>query len=174
MLKQLEPKMVTLCDTEFAIYPFGAMKAANLSGELIKFFGPIVSGVVPLVLGSDDVMNMDLKNAMPLVMGAFSVMDGDTVEKLLNKLLLGENITCSHITENGRVQEKLSVDILNDVFCQNIDDMYRLAYEVIKVNYAGFFEKLFNGQSGKLKETILKLISTNTEISTEAVSQNLS
>lgn len=172
MLKQIEPKFVKLCDTDFAIYPFGAMKAANLSGELFKFFGPIVSGVVPLVLGSDDVMEMDVKNAMPLVMGAFSVMDGDTVEKLLNKLLLGGNISCSYISENGPVQEKLSLDLLNAIFCQNIDDMYRLAYEVIKVNYAGFFEKLFNGQSGKLKEMIGKLMSEDTETSTQADSQS--
>ena len=29
MIKQIEPNRVSLCGVDFAIYPFGAMKAAN-------------------------------------------------------------------------------------------------------------------------------------------------
>ena len=74
MIKQIEPNRVSLCGVDFAIYPFGAMKAANLSGELGKFLGPIVAGCLPLIgSNDDDVLSMDLKDAMPLITGAFSM-----------------------------------------------------------------------------------------------------
>lgn len=173
MLKNMEPQRVTIDGVDFAIYPFGAMQAANLSGELGRFFGPMVSGLVPLALGeSDDVLSVDLKDAMPLVTMAFSTLDGDTVEKLLRKLLInGKNISCQYREHNGEVvQSVLDQDLLDVIFCQNIDGLYRLAYEVIKVNFSGFFKKLLI-QSGaqNLKEKFLSKMG-NTDISTGASS----
>lgn len=90
MIKQIEPNRVSLCGVDFAIYPFGAMKAANLSGELGKFLGPIVAGCLPLIgSNDDDVLSMDLKDAMPLITGAFSTLDGDTIEKLFRTWFFG-------------------------------------------------------------------------------------
>ncbi len=162
MLKQIEPKIVTIDgieNTEFAIYPFGAMQAANLSGELGKFFGPMIAGLVPLVLGNsgDDVLSADLKDAMPLVTAAFSSLDGDNVERLLRKLLItGKNVSFQCRDGNGEVVQKvLDQSLIDEVFCQNIDGLYRLAYEVINVNFSGFFTRLLT-QSGvqNLKEKI--------------------
>lgn len=172
MLKQIEPKTVTLCDVDFAIYPFGAMKAANMSGELGKFFGPLVAGLAPVILGDtegeNDVLSMDLNDAMPLVTGAFSTLDGDVVEKLFRKLLLGGHISYRYRdNETGKeVIDKLNSDSLDEIFCQNVDDMYRLAYEVIKLNYKGFFKKLL-GQSGNLQEKVKSMMSGSMESLTE-------
>lgn len=152
MLKRIEPKIVTICDVEFAIYPFGAMKAANLSGELGKFFGPIVSGIIPLFGNMkpgeskdtiDDFLSIDLKDALPLVTEAFASLDGDIVEKLLRKLLLGGNIKCRYRDDKGNLETStLTQDFLDEIFCQDVGELYRLAYEVISLNYAGFFKKL--------------------------------
>ncbi len=178
MLKQIEPKRITIEDVEFAIYPFGAMQAANLSGELGKFFGPMIAGLVPLVLGDsgDDVLSVDLKDAMPLVTMAFSTLDGDNVERLLRKLLIdGKNISCQYREDNGEIRQGvLNQDLIDNIFCQNIDGLYRLAYEVINVNFSGFFKKLL-AQSGvqNLKGTILSKMG-NMEPLMEAGSANLS
>lgn len=173
MLKQIEPKKVTLCDVEFAIFPFGAMKAANLSGELGKFLGPIVAGALPLLGSNDDVMSLDLKDAMPMVTGAFSSLDGDVLEKLLRKLLLDGNIACSYMDESTgqQLQGKLTQDLLDGIFCQNVDDMFRLAYEVITLNYSGFFKKLL-GQSGSLSDKVAQMMSGSMETSMGAVFQS--
>ena len=165
MLKRIEPKTVTICEVEFAIYPFGAMKAANLSGELGRFFGPIVSGIIPLIGSGEssvsngiDIMSVDLKDAMPLVTSSFASLDGDSVEKLLRKLLLGGNISCRYRDDKGElIVSVLSQDLLDEIFCQNVDDLYRLAYEVISLNYAGFFAKIlarFGVQKGEETEEI--------------------
>ena len=119
MIKQIEPNRVSLCGVDFAIYPFGAMKAANLSGELGKFLGPIVAGCLPLIgSNDDDVLSMDLKDAMPLITGAFSTLDGDTIEKLFRKLLLQQNISCSYTdpATGQPVQTWLTQDVLDQIF----------------------------------------------------------
>lgn len=168
MIKQIEPNRVSLCGVDFAIYPFGAMKAANLSGELGKFLGPVVAGCLPLIGSNDDVLSLDLKDAMPLVTGAFSTLDGDTIEKLFRKLLLQQNISCSYTdpATGQQVQTWLTQDVLDQIFCQNVDDMYRLAYEVINVNFKGFFKKLL-GQSGGLSQKVVTIWSGSMENSTE-------
>ncbi len=172
MLKQIEPKRVSLCGADFAIFPFGAMKAANLSGDLGRFLGPIVAGCLPLIGSSDETMSLDLKDAFPLVTEAFASLDGDVIEKLFRKLLLDGNITCSYIDHAGqRVQNRLTQDILDEIFCQNIDDMFRLAYEVININYSGFFKKLL-GQSGNLGNKVVMMMSGSTGSLMQGNSQN--
>jgi hypothetical protein len=177
MLKRTEPKRITLCDVDFAIFPFGAMKAANMSGELGKLLGPIVAGVLPLI-GTDsngedtDVLTMDLSQAMPLVTEAFNSLNGDVIERLLSKLLLEGNISCEYIDEKGeKVQSKLSRNLVDEIFCQNVDDLYRLAIEVINYNYRGFFKKLLN-RFGDHTKNPEKIVLGSTEILTRASSVN--
>lgn len=163
-MKQIEPKQVTIDDITYAVYPFDAMYAANLSGELGRFLGPIVSGMLPLLGTDDDLLTMDLSEAMPMLVSAFETLDGDRVERLLKKLLTDrKNISCEYRDETtGKIEQHiLSLDLLNQIFCQNIGCMYMLAVEVIKVNYSGFFEKLL-GQSGNLQEIIKAKMSGST------------
>lgn len=175
MLKQIEPKIVNMCDASFAIYPFPAMKSASLSGELGKFFGPLVAGCLPLIAvdSDEDVLDLDIKNAMPLVTSAFSSLSGDSVEKILTKLLLDGNIAVSYTdpSTGEKVQSRLNRAIFDELFCQDIGEAYRLAYEVINLNFKGFFKKLL-GQSGKLNAIIEKIQSGSTENLTQADSQS--
>lgn len=175
MVKQLEPKRVTIGEVTFAIFPFGAFYAANLSGDLGKFLGPIVAGALPLLGSDSDVMELDLKEAMPLVIGAFEALDGDSVEKLLKKLLINQkNISCEYRDDKGEVvQSILSSDLADSIFCQNVYGMYRLAVEVINVNYSGFFKNLL-GQYGNLKGILGTMTPGSTEDLTVVDSQILS
>jgi hypothetical protein len=174
MMKQIEPKRVTICEVEFAIYPFGAMKAANLSGELGRFLGPIVAGVLPLIGSNEDVLQMDLKAAMPLVTEAFSSLDGDVVEKLLRKLILDGNINCRYMDEStGKfIQSKLTQELADSIFCQQVDELYKLAFEVINLNYSGFFKKLLD-QYGDLSQKTQNVVLRSTESLTKDNLANL-
>lgn len=176
MVKQLDPKITVLGDVTYAIYPFGGMYAANLSGELGKFLGPIAAGALPLIGSDSDVMELDLKEAMPLIIGAFETLDGDKVENLLKKLLINKkNISCQYRDESTgeAVKSILTEDLANSLFCQDVYGMYRLAVEVINVNYSGFFKKLL-GQSGNLKGILGTMTPGSTEDLTVIDSQNLS
>ena len=43
----------------------------------------------------------------------------------------------------------------NEVFCEDVQDMFLLAFEVIRTNYNGFFKKL-GGRFGSLIEGLTK------------------
>ena len=94
-----------------------------------------------------------------MITGAFAALDGDKAEELLDKLLLRKgNISCQYRDQSGSmVQEVLNQSLLDSLFCQNVDGLLRLAVEVIKVNYSGFFEKLLT-QSGGLEKNLIRLV----------------
>ena len=49
----------------------------------------------------------------------------------------------------------LTEDLANEVFCEDVQDMFLLAFEVIRTNYNGFFKKL-GGRFGPLIEGLTK------------------
>jgi hypothetical protein len=132
----------------FYIRPFPAFTAANISGELAGVLAPALAGAVPLLGSSEsDVMNLDVSSFG----GALSSLNGDKVEKLLNKLLVKHgNITVKLKGESEPVL--LDGDLVNEVFCGEAQDMFILAYEVVQANFTGFFEKI-GGQFGIRKAT---------------------
>lgn len=152
-MKQFEAKTAKIGRNEFAIFPFPAFRAANLSGELLKTAAPLIVGIVPLLKSDEDISDFGAEE-IRAVSDAFSSFDGDAVERLLKKLLIdGKNITV--INEEYPDGERLTFDLANEVFCENVQDMYLLALEVIKLNYNGFFGKLTNqygGAAGRLSK----------------------
>lgn len=142
-MKQLESREVHIGENTFYIRPLPAMKAANVSGELANLILPVLSGLAPLagmVTDGKDLFDIDLEQAGPAISGAFSNLSGDKLEKVLRLLLLtGGNIAVEQPDEKA---EKLTEDLLNEVFCENVQDMFILAFEVIRSNYNGFFKKL--------------------------------
>lgn len=184
-MKMTEPKAVVVQGTTFYIYPFSAFKAANLSGELIALLGPMLGGLASLVSdgeadgnsntsdtkvtaaksGSEDNSfldkDIDWSKVSDAMGSAFSTLSGDKVESILRKLLIANrNITAEY---DGQVSY-LDEDILNDIFCGEIQGMYVLAYHVIKNNFGGFFAK-FESQSGSAIKMIqqIQVTSKNTE-----------
>ena len=170
-MKRSDNKKVSLGEYNFYIYPFGAMRAAKISGELIGFASPLLAALVSLVGGTNDgeaigsVMDMDTTEAVKYIVPAFNGIKGDDVEKLLRLLLIKyQNIAFD--TDEDKVTDWLDENALDMIFIGKLTDMYLLAWEVIKLNFGGFFEKLSNrlGDQDGLLGNALTLI--NTERST--------
>lgn len=178
-MKQLESREVTVGENIFYIRPLPAFKAANLSGELAALVLPLVTGLTSLIPAGTTAENMgnglfdiDVKDAGPAISAAFSSLSGDKIEAILKHLLIaGKNISVE--VPGGRVQI-LTEDLANEVFCEDVQDMFILAFEVIRTNYNGFFKKL-GGRFGPVVEALKQTVTpsqTSTESSTSAASAN--
>ncbi|MDR3165433.1 MAG: hypothetical protein LBU13_07625 [Synergistaceae bacterium] len=144
----------------FYIRAFPAFTAANISGELAAVLAPAMAGIVPLAAqrGQADVMNIDVSQFSSAMAG----LSGDKVEILLKKLLTKYgNISIE--TDDG--VKPLDNDLANEVFCGDVQNMFVLAFEVIRANFGGFFENLA-GQFGLQKvdiPTMMKAAQADTE-----------
>lgn len=170
-LKQLEPTIVTIGEVKFYICPFPAMKAANISGELTTVLSPLLGALTPIldkINDSDDDSDNSEKSFLDENAGEVlgSVMTnvsikGDDVERLMKKLLLGGHISVEYESDDGNTEsEKLTADLLNELFCGNVQDMYVLCWHVIKTNFGGFFKKLsaLSGKAGLAGEKVIRKI----------------
>lgn len=148
ILRTIEPIKVTVGDVDFAIYPFQAFKAANISGEIMGLLVPMLGALVPLFNKEDDVLDTDIENAAPAIAGAFNSLNGDKVELLLRKLLTDHSNIVTEIEDSeGNVKQiYLTEEVINTygLFCGDVQEMYILAFHVLKVNYKGFFGKIGN------------------------------
>jgi len=131
----------------FYVRPFGAFKASNLSGEIFSLFSPILAGVAPILAGEGNndgqasVFDIDAEKAAPHLANALSGINGDKMEKLLKKLLIQyKNVSIE--LEGEDEAQILTEDIADEVFCGDAQDMFILAFDVIRANYSGFFKKL--------------------------------
>ena len=171
-MKQHEVKQKrTLSGNVFHVRPFGAFKAANMSGEILSLLTPILAGVAPIIaaadVSGDDVsfLDMDAEKAAPHLANAMSGISGDKLEALLKKLLIQHgNISVEIQNENGSMKsaELLTEDLANEVFCGDTQDLFILAFDVIKVNFSGFFKKL-GGQYGGVINALLAKGSPSSE-----------
>lgn len=178
-MKQLESREVTVGENIFYIRPLPAFKAANLSGELAALVLPLVTGLTTLIPAGTTAENMgnglfdiDVKDAGPAISAAFSSLSGDKIEAILKHLLIaGKNIS---VEVPGERVQILTEDLANEVFCEDVQDMFILAFEVIRTNYNGFFKKL-GGRFGPVVEALKQTVTpsqTSTESSTSAASAN--
>ena len=100
-------------------------------------------------------MDLNIEDAAPAISGAFSALSGDKLEAILKHLLIaGKNIAFE--TPEDEKPRVLTEDLANEVFCEDVQDMFLLAFEVIRTNYNGFFKKLgsrFGSLVGDLMKT---------------------
>ena len=153
-LKQMEAQKVNIGDNTFYIKPFPAFKAANITGDLASVLSPLIGVIAPLV-GNGDLMDIDVNKAAEALSGSTAI-NGDKLESLMSKLLLGENIVIEYEDDDGKThQEMLNRDLADEVFCGNVQDMFVLCVYVIKLNFNGFFERLAT-LSGKAEPVAIK------------------
>lgn len=189
-MKQTETTMKKVGNTKFYITPFPAFSAAKISGELISVLAPVLGGLAPMLKGVDmsdanklkgadaskaaDLMDMNIDEVLPVLADSLAQVDGNKLEHLARQLLT-DNKNIAYENEEGEA-ERLTYDAANEIFCGEIQDMILLCWEVIKLNFNGFFKKIA-GPSGslrgitdqasmKLKETTAKLGTTNGDSST--------
>ena len=164
-MKQMEVTEKKIGDSTFYIKPFPAFVAVNISGELASVLSPLLGGVAALVgsnngeEGSEDkpknIMDVDVEDALPALTSAFSSISGDKFEHLMKKLLINNrNISVECEATDGEVK-LLDYDLANEVFCGDVQDMYILCFEVIRLNFKGFFSKI-GDRFGDLKGLLQK------------------
>jgi len=159
-MKQFDVKAEkTLGGNKFYIVPFPAMKAAGISADVSAFVLPIIGAVAPLVGDSMkdrevDLANLDSESAGKSLANALPDGSGDRVESLLKKLLTKHsNVT---VEVDGGEAQKLNEDVANEIFCGEVQNMFILAVEVIKVNYSGFFKNLGSQFGGAIEKLLAK------------------
>ena len=114
---------------------------------------PVIGVIAPLV-GNGDLMDVDVNKVAEVLSGSTAI-NGDKLESLMSKLLLGENIVIEYEDDGKTHQEKLNKDLADEVFCGNVQDMFVLCVYVIKLNFNGFFERLAT-LSGKAEPVAIK------------------
>lgn len=175
-MKQQDATPVLVGDTTFYIRPVPAFKSANIFGQLTKTITPVAGGLLSLVGGTGDeesIFDLNLEEAAPALAGAVSGLSGTVVETLLRQLLVDYGNIAYDDPETGATP-KLTMDKANELFCGEVQDMFILAVEVIKVNYNGFFKKLaaqFGSAIAKFKD-LMAASSASTETSTPPGSES--
>lgn len=178
-MKRMEVTEKKIGDYTFYIKPFPAFTAANISGDLAALAAPMIGALAPL-MGNDTkttgdavsgIMDTDIEDALPVVTKAFSSLSGSQFERLMKKLLIdSENVSVEGEGVDGL--KIMNYDIANEVFCGELQDMFILCFEVLKINFGGFFKKLgaqFGGLQGLTRKGTP--MSENGESSIQASSQ---
>ena len=165
-MKQTEVSEKVIGGNNFYIKPFPAFVAANISGDLAALITPMIGGLAPLLAEKkvDNIMDADAEDVLPAISAAFSGLSGDKFERLMKKLLIDyKNISVEAEATGGNVKV-MDYDTANEVFCGDVQDMFILCFEVIRINFGGFFKKL-GAQFGSLQEVVQKVTprSTSTE-----------
>lgn len=136
----------TIGGNTYYIRPFGAFKAARISGDISSVILPVIGSFTPLVKAlpkgaEDSIMDMDAEVVAPALAQGLSNINGSKVELLLKSLLTDHgNVTVQ--LEGEKEAQMLTEDLADEVFCGDIQDAFIVAFEVIKVNYGSFFTKL--------------------------------
>lgn len=174
-MKQLVTTEKVIGESTFYIRPFPAFTAANISGDLAALVTPLIGALAPLVVTKDEqgnkkdgnIMDAEIDDAIPALSKAMSGLSGDQFERLMKKLLTDhQNISVvSEEATNGKAVV-MDYDLANEVFCGEVQDMYILCWEVIKINFKGFFKKIGARFGGLLEAFQQKTASENTETST--------
>lgn len=139
----LRRREVLISGTSFYIAPFPVFSAARISAQLTKVFSPVLGGLVALLGGDDDEDMSDEENAMKAMPTFTSAMEGLSpaeFEKLARELLVN-NRNIAYRSQGMQEAEVLTEDGVNALFAGNVQDMYILAFNVVKINFSGFFEK---------------------------------
>ncbi|MCI9009420.1 MAG: hypothetical protein HFI13_15180 [Lachnospiraceae bacterium] len=156
MLKQAKTTRATVGNMNFYIRPFSAFKAANITGELARVLAPVLGVLAPLIsdkgndIHEESILDQDAGKAATVIANCPSI-NGDQLEKLMKELLLGGHISLEIEGEDGnKDMDSLTLDLANEIFCGDVQDMFVLCYHVIRINFSGFFAKLPT-LSGKVK-----------------------
>ncbi len=151
-MKQMEVHQKQIGEHTFYIRPFSALKAAVISGDLTSIIGPVLGelgGALDGIAGEKgsikeikdvNIEDIEIGAVLPSIGSALSKLGGSQVERLIRELLIDEGNVAVDNGTGGTVV--LNVDTLNEAFCGEIQDMFALCFEVIKVNFSGFFTKL--------------------------------
>jgi len=144
-----EIAQVSIGDNVFCVRKFRAFPSARISGNVIALLAPLLGGAGALFDawgGSDDggddggadnssLLNQDIASFLPDLAEGLAKLDGRKLEVMLGELLIDEGC----ISYDGN---RLTQDMVDEVFCGDLKGMLTLAVEVIKLNYGSLFTLL--------------------------------
>lgn len=135
----------------FYIRPFPGWTSMEVHGELAASLLPLLAPIA----GNNsegDVLDIDISSFTK----AMSSLSGKKLVTIF-KSLITDHKNISVETESG--VKLLDNDLSNEIFCGELQDMFILAWEVIRVNFPSIFEKagsLFGSQKVTGMITALK------------------
>ena len=185
-MRQFKPTIKTIGETRFYIRPFPAFTAAKTSSATTAKplpAAPALAAIAPIAVkysgdkgsnGGKRTLDTDISDLAPALQGAFSGLSGDKLEYLCRELLVAHgNVSVSPGGDDSD-NKLLDEDAVNELFCGGLDEMFMLIFEVIKVNFSGFFKKLaaqFGAAIAKFKD-LMAASSASTETSTPPSSES--
>lgn len=162
-------------DYTFYIRPMDPFKALDLLGDLQKAFLPAIGAAFgkvdlgnerfekstaidelqahvdnkPLTLANLLKKEIDVNGALLQLSGA---INGTNLTNLLQRIIVSDNIAYS---KNGDEAKKFDKAAQTEVFQGNLSGMFALAWKVLGVNYADFFQMLpsHTGLANESKKT---------------------
>lgn len=143
----MESTEFTQGDNTFYIRPMDPFKALDLLGDLQKTFLPAVGAAFNktefshedksnLTLAMLLKKNIDFGNGLATLSAA---INGTNLTNVLQRILNTEYIA---VARNGKTAEKLDKARLTEIYQGNLKGMFELAWQVLRVNYADFFQML--------------------------------
>lgn len=151
-MKRMETKQFVIGENTFYIVPFAAFAAASIGGELTALLAPIVASVIPAVSdtqtgendsadGGKDFLSTDINEILPALASAAAGLSGDKLERIMTRLLIESGNVSVQGEITGGTVTKLTKDLADEIFCTELQDMFALCYEVVKLNYGGMLGK---------------------------------
>jgi hypothetical protein len=141
MSKRIQTTEIAIGENVFYVRKFRALAAARISGDVIALLAPALGGISGE--NAED-------NVLSRIAAGLKDLSGDRLEALLKELLIDEGC----ISYEGDI---LTADTLDEVFCGDVAGLFRLAIEIIKLNYQSLFT-LLGDQFGSRAEAVKSLI----------------
>ena len=143
----MDPTEFTQGDNTFYLRPMDPFKALELLGDLQKTFLPAVGAAFNktefssgekqnLTMAALLKKNIDLGNGLSTLSTA---INGTNLTNMLQRILNTEYIA---VARSGKSAEKLDKAKLMELYQGNLKGMFELAWAVLRVNYADFFQML--------------------------------
>ena len=143
-MKRLETTEKIIGENTFYNRPFAAFTAASIGSELAALLAPILSNIFPSLHSEEEnnVLSADIDDVLPAIANAAAYLDGKKIERMMTRLLIeNDNVSVQGAATGGSVQ-KLTKDLADEVFCQDLTSMLALGFEVAKLNFVGMFTQL--------------------------------
>lgn len=143
MLAQIPPVKKTIGSNEYSVTPLPTTQAIRLKSRLLKLVGPTISQAMSAVdiKEGESILdaNVDGSALGSAVESLFTRLDEDTVLNLVKELIRPVQVVTA-----DAAGEKVVLDFNKDTyfdtfFSGRLDEMYKVVFFVLEVNYKSFF-----------------------------------
>jgi len=151
------PTKIEMEGMEFHIHPFRAYEALRLKTTFLKKLLPAFGELVGSAAGEIETknvedINIDGKSFSSAIKTLFENLSESEFESLVKRFICKTQVVYND-GEGQKAGELSSENVFDAVFSRRLSLLYKLIFEIIKVNYPDFFE-LMGGIGNRLKTAI--------------------